>query len=405
MQIEYYDDGMSGFKHFDLTLVNPVFGSRLTSTIIELDALRNKRLEGNVHPAVFFQLKEIFQLLESLGSARIEGNNTTLSEIVEQRISGEVATDESAREIANTVNAMDFVEKHVKPSSKIDHALIRELHKIVVKDLRKPPAGEGDVTPGMYRGHDVSITNADHRPPSHVHVQSYMDELVEFINAPNEKQYILLNVAFSHHRFAWIHPFGNGNGRVVRLLTYAMLIRQGFNVSEGRILNPTAIFCIDRDKYYAKLAAADRGSMQGLLAWADYVLYGLLDEISKIDNLLDRDYLVNKILIPAIATCRDTKSFSPLQADILEVAAQNMVMNASDIHHLMPKQVPAARSRELRKLKEAGLLIPIDAKGAIGDGGRSYVLSFANSYLLRGVIKALRRENFLGVQALDKPKL
>ncbi len=396
---------MSTFNHHDLRLVDPGFGSSLTSTIIELDSLRNKRLGGGVHPAVFFQLKEIFQLLESLGSVRIEGNNTTLSEIVEQKIEGSTPKDESSKEIENMEKAMDFVDENIRPGSTLDHAFIRELHKIVVSDLKPYPEGEGDRTPGQYRGHDVSIKHAEHRPPSHIQVQSYMDELVNFINASLDKQYLLLNTAISHHRFAWIHPFGNGNGRVVRLLTYAMLIKQGFNVSEGRILNPTAIFCIDRDKYYSMLALADKGDVGGILEWSGYVLSGLLEEINKIDNLLDMNYLVNRILIPAITTCRNNKSLGALQADILEIAAKKMVINAGDIHHLMPKQVSAGRSREIRKLKDAGLLLPLDSRSRISDKGRSYVLAFANSYLLRGVIEALRKESFLGVQALDKPKL
>jgi hypothetical protein len=49
-----------------------------------------------------------------------------------------------------------------------------------------------------------------------------MKELVDFIK-----------VALSHHRFGWIHPFRNGNGRVVRLLTYLLLIKYGFNVKTG----------------------------------------------------------------------------------------------------------------------------------------------------------------------------
>lgn len=394
---------MATFNHYDLHLVDPGFGSKLTSTIIELDALRNKRLGGNVHPAVFFQLKDIFQLLESLGSARIEGNNTTLSEIVEQRIVGEVPEDESSKEIDNMERAMDFVDENIKPGSNIDHAFIRELHKIVVSGLKPPPSGEGDREPGLYRGHDVSIKNATHRPPLHVQVQEYMDELIIFMNTDAGKQYLLLNAAISHHRFAWIHPFGNGNGRVVRLLTYAMLIKQGFNVSEGRILNPTAIFCIDREKYYSKLALADQGTDDGILRWSDYVLSGLLEEINKIDNLLNMDYLVSRILVPAIQICRDNRSIGPLQADILEIAAKKMVITAADIHQLMPKQISAARSREIRKLKDAGLLLPVDSRRNISEKGRSYVLAFANSYLLRGVVESLRKEKFLGVQALDKP--
>lgn len=56
----------SKFKHFDLRLLEPVFGSKLTDLIIELDYLRKKELGGTTHHRIFFQLKEIFHILESI---------------------------------------------------------------------------------------------------------------------------------------------------------------------------------------------------------------------------------------------------------------------------------------------------------------------------------------------------
>lgn len=45
------------------------------------------------------------------------------------------------------------------------------------------------------------------------------------------------------------------------MLTYAMLIKYGFNVHIGqRLINPTAVFCNNRDKYYEFLSKADNGS-------------------------------------------------------------------------------------------------------------------------------------------------
>ncbi len=80
---------MAEFKHFDLKLVEPIFNSPLTDLIIELDYLRKKPLGGTTHPVIFFQLKDIFHTLESIGSARIEGNRTTLAEYIETKISQE----------------------------------------------------------------------------------------------------------------------------------------------------------------------------------------------------------------------------------------------------------------------------------------------------------------------------
>ena len=86
------------FIHYDLKLVEPPFGSKLTDLVIELDYLRRKELGGSTHPKIFFQLKHIFHMLESIGSARIEGNNTTIAEYMETKDGGD---DEDDSDVAH----------------------------------------------------------------------------------------------------------------------------------------------------------------------------------------------------------------------------------------------------------------------------------------------------------------
>jgi Fic family protein len=377
------------FKHYDLKIVIPDFDSQLTTVILELEKLRDKRLISDVHPKIFFQLKDMFHLLESLGSARIEGNNTTITERIESEIAGDKDSSENMLEITNTEKAMNFTEWQINEDSQIDKAFISELHKIVVKDLTK----EGSKTPGILRPQDVNIAGSNHKPPMHIKVNEYFDELTSFINQKVDKKYHLIITAIAHHRFAWIHPFDNGNGRVVRLLTYAMLIKQGFNVENGRILNPTAIFCEDRNKYYEMLAKADEGDDESVLIWCHYVLEGLLKEIKKSDKLLDRNYLVKKILIPAFEFCLGNHSINKREFDILKlsVTKENMEFVASDIEKIIPGKLPAERSRIIRNLREKKMLVPVE------DKARKYVVSFYNSYLLRGVRDSLQKEGFISM--------
>lgn len=236
----------ANFRHIDLHLIDPPFGSKLNTLVLELDYLRKKRLGGTTHPLIFFQLKGIFHLLESIGSARIEGNRTTLVEYIERKIEGSKAKNERFSEIENNEKALDFIENNIE-RHKIDRAFLSEVHKIVVNGLTPPPKGEGSEYPGGYRKINIAIAQSSLTPPDVSQVLSYMEELFNLINEVHPPQYDLLKVAFAHHRFAWIHPFDNGNGRVVRLLTYAMLIKYGFKVHiGGRIINPTAVFCSDR---------------------------------------------------------------------------------------------------------------------------------------------------------------
>jgi Fic family protein len=270
----------------------------------------------------------------------------------------------------------------------IDRAFVFELHKLTVNNLSR----EGDRTPGQFRKGNVQITGSNHVPPDAAHVSDYMDELFCFINKRDEPKYDLLKTALTHHRFCRIHPFNNGNGRSVRLLTYAMLIKQGFKVNTGRILNPTAVFFSDRDRYYEMLSEGDKATDEGLLTWCTYVLNGLNIEISKVDKLCDHDFLANKILLPALAFCKARENITKLETGLLKIAVEKILFQSSDIESAMPGKIPAERSRVLAKLKEEKLIAPLK------EGGRKYVINFSNSYLLRGVMDALQKEGFVSLR-------
>src|SRR5690606_2164806 len=136
---------------------------------------------------------------------------------------------EEYREIFNLERTMTFIEETIKPGSSLTSGFVLELHKKVVTDLTK----EGDRTPGQYRKGNIEITNSTHVAPDGVVLQDYLDEFFSFVNVDPDPALDLLRIALAHHRFTWIHPFNNGNGRVVRLLTYALLIAKGFDVGTG----------------------------------------------------------------------------------------------------------------------------------------------------------------------------
>ncbi|PVF10838.1 cell filamentation protein Fic, partial [Yersinia pestis] len=96
---------MPKFNHYDLALLNPSFDSPLVDALTELELLRHLRLETDVHPLLFAQLKSIFHMLESLGSARIEGNHTTLADYVESKVEGAEDSTDQLKEIGNIEHA------------------------------------------------------------------------------------------------------------------------------------------------------------------------------------------------------------------------------------------------------------------------------------------------------------
>lgn len=385
------------FKDHELKIIFPEYNSKLTNLIIELNRLRGIEPRKPLAHPVFAQLKIVFHMLESLGSARIEGNHTTLSEYAEAKLEGDTAT-KNIMEIDNLEKCMDFIESTIHECP-LDNAYIREIHKRVVANLGTGNGDEGDKTPGSYRTKPVKIANADHLPPEHVLINDYMEELIKFINDKNSGPLDdLLRISIAHHRFTWIHPFANGNGRTVRLLTFAMLIKSGF-IGKDRLLNPTAIFCIDRNEYYRHLSLADavhaEDNTNGILLWNEYVLNGLKIEIEKINRLLDYTYLSTKILNPTIDYALSRKLITELEEKILKRVVQKPIIRNSDLQIIFAGKKSSAISRHIKSLIDKKMLSPI------GENKRQYQLCFVNNYLLRGIILTLEKEGFIG--NLNKP--
>ena len=117
---------MNNGKVFKLRVVSPNFDSELTDSLIELNHLKKLKLEGTTAPWIFFQLKNIFHILESVGSARIEGNRTTISEYIERKIENKERSNERFSEIANVEAAMDFIENSISQGSELTHHFIKQ---------------------------------------------------------------------------------------------------------------------------------------------------------------------------------------------------------------------------------------------------------------------------------------
>jgi Fic family protein len=373
------------------------FDSDLTRAVIELERQRANLNHGTTPREVFEQLRELFQLLTSIMSARIEGNRTSILDAVTGAAAwknslGSPVLDDGVDEILNIQRGVDFIEKNVA-SSPINHLFIRELHRTVVSGLRR----EGDQTPGAYRLGEVTIGESNHRPPWPADVPDCMTSLVAFIAEDVEPQMQLLQIAVAHHRFLWIHPFGNGNGRTARLLTYAMLVKQGYtSTADYRAVNPTAVFGSDRQGYYDNLEKADSQSNEGMVAWCTYVLTGLNADLRRLGRLADKSFVVDALLVPAIERLRSSGGLTAGEAAALSIAAKKTIVKAGDLQSALPGS-PSTRSQAIKRLTERGLL------RATASGARTYQLMFGPNELTVHVVNRLNAAGLLPSILSDDP--
>lgn len=333
------------------------FDSPLVQLIVDLERLRGNLGYGTTRTELLGELHALFQLMSSVISARIEGNRTTIFDAIRDANATTGGASEQQREITNLLGAIAFIES-TPPDQPLTHVFVRELHRLTVEELTR----EGDERPGSYRNVDVQISRASHIPPSHVLLQAEMDEFLDFANREVPTSQQMIHVALAHHRFLWIHPFRNGNGRVSRLLSYAMIRRNGFVSPIGfRTVNPTAVFGNDRDDYYAALESADSLSNEGTVAWCTFFARGIHSDLERLTKLQSADYLFDELLDPTLGRMQERGVISAAERGALKTALVRGVVKAGDLADSLPGSA-SHRSQEIRGMLSRGLL-EVDRRG------------------------------------------
>ena len=119
------------------------------------------------------------------------------------------------------------------------------------------------------------------------------------------------------------------------------------------------------------------------------MLQGISNELYKVDQITQYDYLSEKVLRPAVGFARQRGLISEQEEKILQLAVQGGVVKAADLQAAMPTASAPQRTYQIKKLVDSGMLLPIAAKA------RQYTLGFQNKYLMRGVIEALSQAGFI----------
>lgn len=159
------------------------------------------------------------------------------------------------------------------------------------------------LAPGDFRSYNVEVGR--HTPPDHDSLGDFMGRYAGFYSSPDILATgRLIAAAAAHHRLAWIHPFGDGNGRVARLQSQAALIRLGLD-GEG-LWTLSRGFARARASYYQHLQAADqprahdfdgRGNLSdaALSRFCRFFLDRCLDQIGFMTDLIAPFHLLARI--------------------------------------------------------------------------------------------------------------
>jgi Fic family protein len=157
------------------------------------------------------------------------------------------------------------------------------------------------LVPGAWRDREVSVGR--HAAPQASALPFFLTRWSTFYGGVRRGEMQVLAMAAAHQRLAWIHPFLDGNGRVVRLHSHLVLGHMGLT---NGLWSPLRGFARTQDTYYQLLSAADgaragdldgRGNLteDGLIRWIDYVLGLCTDQVDFMAGLLSLDAMKDRM--------------------------------------------------------------------------------------------------------------
>lgn len=159
------------------------------------------------------------------------------------------------------------------------------------------------IIPGQQR--DFMVDVGRHTPPDHAALPEFLERFRLIYGSANilaTQQ--LAAIAAAHHRLAWIHPFGDGNGRVIRLHSHALLHQH--NLHGHGLWTLSRGLARNRHRYFNRLQAADqkrendfdgRGNLSArqLSVFCLFFLETLLDQVEFMNGLLNPKDLRTRI--------------------------------------------------------------------------------------------------------------
>ncbi|NLZ01876.1 MAG: Fic family protein [Pirellulaceae bacterium] len=253
-------------------------------TWINLGAIQSKcEHVGNVMvaPEVGQRLLSLYLAKGVAATTAIEGNTLSEKEVL-RRIKTREALPQSkeyqGKEIDNIVDACNLVAKEMIDEARdctITPEQVKRFNEMVLKGL---PVPEGDV-PGRIREYSVGV--ADYRGAPHEDCEYLLERLCRWINnltsPQNSVAIAVVRAVLAHLYLAWIHPFGDGNGRTARLVEFQIFLGVGMPTVACHLLSNH--YNQTRSEYYRQLSLASKTADP--FCFIRYAVAGLVDQLDE----------------------------------------------------------------------------------------------------------------------------
>jgi Fic family protein len=357
----------------------------ISDVVAEL-AAASANLGHALHPRTAANLASLVRIMNSYYSNHIEGHNTRPRDI-ERALAGEFDPNKDRRNLQVEAAA------HVRVQAEVDLMSLEGrlpepastdfllwLHREFYRDapeemlLIRSEKREFIMTPGAFRaGPEKDVAVGRHQPPSSERVASFMAYFAERYDFERMgKATRIVSIAAAHHRFNFIHPFPDGNGRVSRLMSQAMAHRAGigayglWSISRGLARGHES-----RGDYKRMMDHADmprQGDLDGRgnlsqRALIEFILWFLrtsLDQVTFMSGLFELETLARRFR----SYVDRSEKLKPEAVRLLEEALIRGEFERGDVPRITGLPERTAR-RVFNDVIEAGLLASETPKGPV----------------------------------------
>lgn len=276
-------------------------------------AQRSAGFRRSLPPSLLDSLATLVRTMNCYYSNLIEGHAThpiDIERALKDDYSKEPAKRDLQLEATAHIAVQEWIDKGGLKGRVVHIESVREIHRRFCEHL--PPAllvvknpenkERVKLVPGAFRTRDVKVGRLV--PISPGAVPRFLRRYQEVYGGLGAIDTVIAAAA-AHHRLAWIHPFLDGNGRVARLLSHAMLLE---TLDTGAVWSIARGLARNVDAYKAQLAACDqtrrndldgRGNLseENLTVFTQFFLKTCIDQVSFMEDLIQPARLRARILL------------------------------------------------------------------------------------------------------------
>jgi Fic family protein len=237
-------------------------------------------------PALAGKMERVYLAKGALASAAIEGNSLSEEQAfaaVEGKLELPQSQEYLQQELQNVIDAIAAIEVeiHTGVPFQITPQKLRELNEKVLAGLEV----DDHVVPGEFRTKGIAVGTVYKGAPA-ADCEFLVRQMCDWLNsdsfsrdgqdAAKDFSVGFLKAAIAHVYIAWIHPFGDGNGRTARLVEFGILAAAGIPSVGAHLLSNH--YNATRSNYYRQL---DHASKSGgdLIPFLGYAAGGFVDEL------------------------------------------------------------------------------------------------------------------------------